>query len=238
MQKIRPISTGTVFLLAAAGISGEADAQFVVMPFAPPVNWSGPYLGIEGGGGWGSSSHSDNTGFSSGSFAVDGALLGGTAGYNWQTGPIVYGVEGDMSWADFGGSTAGPFGEVCGGAVPNCHTGLGDLGTARGRLGYSLGRIMPYATAGLAFGDVHGSEGDIPANGAAGSGNAYRLGWTAGAGIEDALAPHWSAKLEYLHVDLGSGPVFTDTFSSGSAVSQRVSFHADILRVGLNYDFW
>lgn len=238
MKRMNTAYAGMAFLLAVVGISGEANAQFVFVPYPPPVNWRGPYVGLEGGGGWGTSHHSDSTGFSSGSFAVNGGLLGGTAGYNWQTGPIVFGVEGDLSWADFGGSTTGLPGEVCGGAFPNCHTHLGDLGTARGRIGYGWGRMMPYVTAGLAFGDVHGNEGDIPANGAAGSGDAYRLGWTAGAGIEGALAPHWSAKLEYLHVDLGDGQLFNDTFSDGSTVAQHVSFRADVIRVGINYGFW
>ena len=97
---------------------------------------------------------------------------------------------------------------------------------------------MPYATAGLAFGEVNGSEGDIPANGAAGSGSTYRVGWAAGAGVEDQFMPHWSAKLEYLHVDLGNGPVFTDNLGGGSTAAQNVGFHTNILRGGINYKFW
>ncbi|MHB2025624.1 MAG: outer membrane protein [Elusimicrobiota bacterium] len=234
---MRLISAGVAFLLAATVIARKAHAQRAVMPYASPVNWNGPYFGLAGGGGWGSSHHSDSTGFNSGSLPISGGLLGGAAGYNWQTGHIVFGAEGDMSWADIAGVTAGLPGQLCGGAASNCRTRLADLGTARGRIGYSFGSIMPYATAGLAFGDINGSEGDIPANGAAGSGNAYRVGWTVGAGIEDALAPHWSVKLEYLHVDLGAGPVFTDTFSNGSTVLQHVSFRSDIIRAGINYSF-
>ena len=238
MKGVRLASVGVVFLLTAVAIARNAGAQLAdAHPSLSSVNWSGPYLGLEGGAGWGSSRHSDNTGFNSGSFPVNGGLLGGTLGYNWQTGPIVFGAEGDMSWADISGLTRGLPGEVCGGAGPNCHTSLADLGTARGRIGYRFGSIFPYATAGLAFGDVSGSEGDVPANGAAGSGNAYRVGWTAGAGIEAALAPHLSVKLEYLHVDLGAGPVFTDTFSNGQTTPQHVSFRSDLIRAGINYSF-
>lgn len=236
MNAIRLGSLGTVCALILIGSTATANAQILV-PYGPPVNWSGPYLGFEGGGGWGSSRQSDSTGFDSASFQNDGALLGVTGGYNWQSGPIVFGAEGDLSWADFRGSTIGLPGEVCGGVPSNCHARLGDLGTVRGRLGYTVGTLMPYATAGLAFGDLHGREGDVPANGATGFGDAYRLGWTVGAGIEGAIAPRWSAKLEYLHVDLGNGPVFTDTFSNGATVTQHVGFQADVIRVGVNYRF-
>lgn len=228
--------------LAAVGFVGTAHAQttYAAPPpyYAPaPVNWGGPYLGIEGGGGWGSSHHSDDTGFDSGSFSLGGGLVGGTAGYNWQVGPVVLGVEGDMSWADISGATGGLPGNVCGGAQPHCSTKLNDLGTARARIGYGFGTILPYATAGLAFGDVHGHEGDIPANGGAGFGGAYRVGWALGAGIEDAFTPNWSVKLEYLHVDLGRGNTFTDTFADGSTAAQNVNFQADIFRIGVNYKF-
>jgi outer membrane immunogenic protein len=230
---MRKLLMGTVSLLAFAGIAGTADAQNLFS--GPPVNWTGAYVGAEGGYGWGSSRHSDASGFNSGSFSANGGLVGGTAGYNWQTGPFVFGVEGDMSWADMGGATANG---ACGGATPHCGTRLSDLGTVRGRLGYSFGQIMPYATGGLAVGDLHGSEGDIPANGGAGSGSTYRAGWVAGAGVEDAFSPRWSAKVEYLHVDLGSGPVFDDTFADGSTAAEHVKFQTDMIRGGINYKFW
>jgi outer membrane immunogenic protein len=225
---MRKLLSGTVSLIALAGLATAANAQTFFN--GPPVNWSGPYVGVEGGYGWGSSHHDDATGFNSGSFAAKGGLAGGTAGINWQSGPIVYGLEGDMSWADMGGSTGGS----CSG---RCGTRLSDLGTVRGRVGYSFGQIMPYATGGLAFGDLHGDEGPI-AGGAQGAGSTYRVGWTAGAGIEDAFAPRWSAKLEYLHVDLGDGPVFDDALTGGGSVAQHVSFQSDIVRAGVNYKFW
>jgi outer membrane immunogenic protein len=225
---MRKLLLGTVSILALAGMASGANAQNLFS--GSPVNWTGAYAGVEGGYGWGSSSHSDSTGFNSGSFSANGGLVGGTLGYNWQmASPLVLGVEGDMSWADMGGSTAGPCSGTCG-------TRLSDFGTMRGRVGYSFGQIMPYATGGLAFGDLHGGEGGAP--GAAGSGNTYRLGWVAGAGVEDAFAPHWSAKLEYLHADLGNGPVFDDTFTGGSTAAEHVNFQTDIIRGGINYKFW
>jgi outer membrane immunogenic protein len=227
-----------MLVLATMGLGGTAQAQgFLSYPsYPPPIDWRGLYLGGEGGVGWGSSRHTDATGFDSGSFDLSGGLIGGTAGYNWQTGPFVYGLEGDMSWADISGSTAGTEGLACGGF--QCSTRLDDLGTVRARFGYSLGTILPYVTGGFAFGDVHGSESGTPGVSATGSGSSYRTGWTVGGGIEDAITPRWRAKIEYLHVDLGSGPVFTDTFSDGTTASEHVGFDADIIRIGLNYRFW
>ena len=224
---MRKFILGVVSLAAVAGFAGAADAQQFFN--GPPVNWTGAYVGVEGGYGWGETRHSDATGFNSGSFSANGGLFGGTAGYNFQSGPLVYGIEGDMSWADMSGKSIN-----CSGT---CGTHLSDLGTVRGRLGYSFGTIMPYATAGLAFGDVHGDEGPI-AFGAQGAGNTYRVGWAAGAGVEDAFAPRWSAKLEYLHADLGSGPVFDDALAGGGTAAQHVKFQTDIVRGGINYKFW
>jgi outer membrane immunogenic protein len=222
-------SVSVAALVAAGGI---AQAQTAPTMFAgPTINWTGAYAGVEGGYGWGTSRHSDSSGFDSGSFGASGGLVGGTVGYNWQlpNNPFVVGVEGDMSAADMSGGTAG----TCSGV---CNTKLRDFGTVRGRVGYAFGTWMPYATGGLAFGDLHGSEGG--AAGATGSGSTYRVGWTAGAGVEDAFAPHWSAKIEYLHADLGNGPVFDDTFPGGATAAEHVSFQTDILRGGINYKFW
>jgi outer membrane immunogenic protein len=229
------VSVVAVSVAAVIAPGGPARAQSFLE--GPIANWSGPYFGVEGGYGWGSSDHRA-LGFDSGSFAVDGGLVGGTAGYNWQSGPLVLGLEGDMSWTDMSGATTGSPFAPCGGAVPACRTRLDSLGTARARLGYSLGSFMPFVTGGLAVGDLHGSEGDVPANGAAGSGDTYRVGWTVGGGVEDQFTPHWSGKLEYLHVDLGNGPVFTDTMPSGATAAQHVDFRTDILRAGINYKFW
>jgi outer membrane immunogenic protein len=214
---MRKLLLTTVSLGALVGAGAIAQAQTMPMFGGPTVNWTGAYAGAEGGYGWGASRHSDGTGFNSGSFGASGGLVGGTLGYNWQlpSNPFVVGIEGDMSWTDMSGSTAG----TCSGA---CTTKLRDFGTVRGRFGYGFGTWLPYATGGVAFGDLHGSEGGA-VGGASGSGSTYRVGWTAGAGVEDAFAPHWSAKLEYLHADLGNGPVFDDALAGGS-VAEHVGF--------------
>jgi outer membrane immunogenic protein len=231
-------------LLIAAPLSAANAADMAVKapPLAPPpaYNWTGFYLGAEGGGGWGHAEHTDVTGFDSGPFALSGGLIGGTIGYNWQINKIVLGLEGDGSGAWIKGSTMGtPPLNLCGGAPSSCQSALQALGTFRARAGIAIDRFLPYVTGGLAVGALHGHEGDILANGAVGDGTVTVAGWTVGGGIEAAISPNWSAKVEYLHVDLGNHSIFNDVIPSlgGAIFAENVRFTTEIFRVGLNYKF-
>jgi outer membrane immunogenic protein len=180
----------------------------------PPYNWTGFYVGINGGGGWGRSDFSAP--FSTGSFDTSGGLVGGTLGYNWQMGQAVFGLEGDVDWSNIRGSA------VCGGGVTVCETRNDWLGTFRGRLGYAFDRFLPYVTGGLAVGDIKTSIAGL------GGTNDTKAGWTVGGGIEAAIAGPWTAKVEYLYVDLGRG---------GSILGSDAKFTTNIVRAGLNYRF-
>lgn len=209
-------------VLALGGAAAAADLPVAPAPYykapvyAPAYNWSGFYLGINGGGGWGSS-----TWTTTGSFDTSGGLFGGTIGYNYQMNQVVLGVEGDIDWANINGSTS------TGCPVASCTTGDNWLGTVRGRLGYAADRFMPYITGGAAFGDIKASGPGLTGT------DTTNAGWTLGGGIEFAIAGHWTAKAEYLYVNLGSvscGP------ACGAAV-QNVDWHANLGRLGLNYRF-
>jgi outer membrane immunogenic protein len=208
-------------------------------PAAGPWQWAGLYAGLNIGDGAGVASQSDSK-FDRGSYDVSGAVAGGTVGYNWQRDNWVYGFEGDLDYSWIKGSTSGSgAGALCGGITgldANCDTKLHWLGTARARLGFAWGRLLPYVTGGLAVGSLESSEGSPDAGGLSGSGTVTRVGWTVGAGIEAKIDHRWSTKLEYLYVDLGSGEGFTDTLA-GDTFSENVSFHTHILRAGVNYQF-
>ncbi len=208
-------------------------------PGAGPWNWSGLYAGINYGGGAGTASQSDIL-FDRGQYDVGGGLVGGTIGYNFQHGSLVYGVEGDLDYTTIKGATSGnatvfgPCGLI---SVINCDTQLNWLGTARARFGVAVDRLLPYVTAGAAFGKLTSSEGQ-PGVGFFGAGTSTRIGWTAGAGIEARLDNRWSAKLEYLYVDLGNRAAFTDQIAGiATTFSENVSFKTHIVRSGLNYKF-
>ena len=212
-----------VSLIALTGAAAAADLSrpppyYKAPPvFAPAYNWTGFYIGVNGGGGWGRSAWD-----STGSFDVSGGLVGGTVGYNYQVGQAVLGLEGDIDWSGVKGTTN----NAC---APGCQTENSWLSTVRGRLGYAADRFMPYITGGAAFGNIKASEPGFAGN------STTNTGWTLGGGLEFAIAGNWTAKAEYLYVDLGNfncgvacGP--------GSTVN-NVSFHSNIMRGGINYRF-
>ena len=231
---------GTAAILTVFATSAMAADLAVRAPtrYVAPVsvyNWTGFYVGIEGGGGWGWAQQTDALGFNSGGYNVSGGLIGGTLGYNWQFNRLVIGLEADEAWADINGSTNTL---VCGGAPPRCASRLEALGTFRGRVGWAgllwWNTVMPYATGGLAWGSLHGEEGDVLTNGAFGSGTTTRTGWTVGGGIEGMLTPNWTAKLEYLYVDL-RGNAFNDVVPVFGIVPESIEFRANVVRAGINY---
>jgi outer membrane immunogenic protein len=182
-------------------------------------NWTGFYAGINGGYGFGKSNWTGGA-LTTGDFNVNGPLVGGTIGYNLQTGAWVWGLEADADYSWIKGSTSAV-------ACPGCETRNQWLATGRGRIGYAWDRFLPYITGGAAYGDIKMSGGGN-------SDSKSKLGWTAGAGVEYAFMGAWSAKLEYLYVDLGKA-------SCGATVcviAADVKFATNIVRVGLNYRFW
>ena len=214
-----------VGVLALSGAAAAADLPAAPAPYykapvyAPAYNWSGFYLGINGGGGWGRSTWS-----TTGSFDTSGGLVGGTIGYNYQMNQVVLGVEGDIDWANINGTTSTGCPSATG---TGCQTSDNWLSTVRGRLGYAADRFMPYITGGAAFGDIKASGPGLTGT------DTTNAGWTLGGGIEFAIAGHWTAKAEYLYVNLGS---VSCGAACGAAV-QNVNWHANIGRVGLNYRF-
>ena len=185
------------------------------------ASWSGFYVGLNGGYGFGKSNITDGAGVSTGDFNVSGAMAGGTVGYNFQTGTWVWGLEGDLDYSWVRGSTT----VNCGGS---CETRNTWLGTARGRLGYAgWTNWMPYLTGGAAFGGIKITD-------AFGSGTATKVGWTAGLGVEYAFMSNWSAKVEYLYADLGKA---TCTAPSCGAADVTATYKTNLVRLGVNYRF-
>jgi outer membrane immunogenic protein len=247
-----------------------ADLRYYKAPPPAPVvmNWTGFYIGTNGG--WIGSTENTitNTGTDTrvgglgallgagtipGSISVShsGFIGGGQIGYNWQWTPSwVVGLE-----ADFDG-LANPDSTVIaafpGSAIFVPHqTGytraLDDLGTVRARLGYlSSPSILWYATGGFAYGQTKLQTAFAcatcapPANTSILTSN-VNTGWTVGAGVEWMFAPAWSLKAEYLYVDLGS---ISNTIgyiygpTSISSLTSTFNERDNIVRAGINYKFW
>jgi outer membrane immunogenic protein len=208
-------------LLAAAMAlpSYAADMSrpaFMAPSSAAPWNWTGFYVGINGGYGFGKSNWT-NVGATTGDFNVSGALAGGTIGYNLQMSQIVLGAEADIDASWIRGTDA----TVC------CETRNTWMGTARVRLGYAFDRWLPFISGGAAFGDVRMTPLGFA------SATDTRFGWTAGGGLEYAFMGAWSAKVEYLYADLGRSSCGAGT----CGVANDVTFKANIVRGGINYHF-
>ncbi|WP_199580847.1 outer membrane protein [Bradyrhizobium sp. MOS003] len=197
--------------LVAAGWTASAEAadmnygQRAPYTVNQPLNaysWAGPYLGANLGYEWGSVSNNP---------AKPAGFVGGVqAGYNFQNGPWVFGVEGDIQAAG-ADDTFAPW------KFSNPW-----FGTLRGRAGYAFSNIMFYGTAGLAFGELRAQTfGWTESHTTA--------GWTIGAGAEVGFAPNWSAKLEYLYIDLSSSQFAITGVSNG--------YSASVVRAGVNYHF-
>jgi outer membrane immunogenic protein len=211
---------------AAAHAGGLRGGSLKDEPYK--FSWTGAYIGITAGYGWGDSRFFDD-GIGSNSFDIDGFVLGGTLGYNFHRDNILIGVEADLSYSGISGSFGpGNLGQPGGGfwgcGSGACVTDINWFGTLRGRLGFTADDLLVFATGGLAYGDVDSQIRNAPTWRTGGT----EVGWVVGGGIEYALRPGWTAKLEYLHVDLGR----TDRTSPEGFQSES---EFDVVRFGLNY---
>ena len=195
-------------------------------------------------------------------FDMNGAIAGGQIGYNWQRDNWVFGLEADAQWSDERGSAnyrcaATLIGGACLPGLTFLPAGVTGsnltvdqklewFGTVRGRAGVLVTpRVLLYATGGLAYGSIKTTgtfAGVTPAGvaiGSVASNSDVRVGWTVGAGVEGKLTQNWSAKLEYLYMDLDSFRAGSFTLAPGSTIRGDVDSHFrdHILRAGLNYTF-
>ena len=206
----------------AVAMAGAAGAQ--------TFDWSGPYAGVNVG--WGSSTQqwTSTAAVTTGSFSGDGVIGGVTLGHNWQSGNVVYGLEGD-----FGISSVSATNTTTGGcsAIAPCTADLGWLATARGRIGLATAdNLLLFATGGLAVGKVDNSQTALSPLATA---STTKAGWTVGLGLEAALANDWSAKFEVDYVDLGETD-FCPIAGCGVAVVSDYT-RVTIIKVGVNKHF-
>ena len=199
-------------------------------------SWTGPYLGVSAGGTTGNTPWTGQ-GISPGDVSASpdfgGYLAGVQAGYNYQTGRFVLGVEGS-----YGLSNARGAGSIQDSAYAyyTFEDDLKSLGSVTGRLGYTFGPALFYAKGGWAFGQVRELQNWVPVPGAASSNTPdyqpvtkWANGWTAGGGMEFALTERWSAKAEYMHYELGKQnlrrvPGFTAALGRSTQPSRATAF--------------
>jgi outer membrane immunogenic protein len=224
----RIVVAGLFSLVAASALAADlpqapppqAPAAYIP-PLAPVYNWSGIYVGINGGWGFGTAKFTVPAG-ATGSVSDNGGVVGGTLGFNYQMSAFVFGVEGDI---DYSGINTGSTATVCG-VAGVCQSGNNWLSTLRGRAGFAADRVLFYGTAGGAFGNIQ-----LVANGV--TNTSTEFGWTGGAGVEAAFADNWTARIEYLYVDLGS----TNCTTACGGVPINVGLTENLVRAGVDYKF-
>lgn len=242
MNMTKNITLGAITVLLL-GTTAAIAADLPMKAAPPPVqiyNWTGFYIGASAGGSLGFSDHVDRaTGLSDASgYNVKGGLAGGTLGYNWQVSNIVFGFEGDASWASEVGAMgdAGPIGLAQ--VDPNGNPLFGSftketwVATARGRVGYAFNNLLFYGTGGYAAAGVGQGIYDNAHNLLASS-SSTRSGWTAGGGLEWGFAPNWSAKFEWLYMKFNTVALITPLAEG----PRNVPFDDNVVRFGVNYRF-
>ena len=209
----------------AADLPAAPPPRAAYVPAPPPVfSWTGFYIGINGGYGFGQSKWTSTPLGTIGGFSTNGPLAGATLGGNYQWGQFVAGIEGDFDWQNLRGSqTNGP----C--AAVSCATASNWISTIRGRAGFAMDRALLYVTGGGAFANVKPSTGILPYGG----GN--QPGWTAGGGVEFAMTDNWTAKFEYLYAHFQSATC--NVVNCGVAAPAGASLRESMVRVGVNYKF-
>jgi outer membrane immunogenic protein len=239
--------------LVTAGTAIAADVSYQAAPPVPPpptptFSWTGFYVGAHAGPGWSLSEQTFSGGTQNGirqdvnnenNYTGTGFLGGAQAGFNYQVGPWVWGVEAQFSWADLDGKdhciAASPV------ALLNCDTKANWLGTAAARIGFASDRTMIFVKGGGAW--VH-DKYDLsffapPPR--SDSVDQTRSGWVFGTGVEYAFYGNWSAKVEYDYLDLGTQavtfpglPAFDPQFIGTTVtIRQRIQ----LVKFGLNYRF-
>ncbi len=225
------LAGASVIALTAAASAADlnrapAAASFGDVP-SHGVNWSGIYIGVNGGYGADAGEIADKMGLLGAS--PDGGFGGGQIGVNLQRGNLVFGIEADLQAANITGAkslAAGPY-------TLGTKTSLDWFGTLRGRLGYAAGSALVYATGGLAYGHIT-DENSCATTGTCicvpGS-NWKRekdaTGYVVGGGAEYKFNPSWSAKAEYQYLNLGQ--------ENHWAKTTKEDFEVSTVRLGLNY---
>lgn len=239
----------SIRLLAAAGVSllAVATASAADLPsrryapaaapvaFVPAFTWTGFYVGLQGGYQWATTKGSYNTipaGVATNySYDPSGWMIGGHVGYNYQINQFVFGVEGDVEWADLKATRRS--------VVPATfnRTNVDWQASLRARAGVAFDRALIYATAGVAYAEVNYSfgttVGGVPVAPALLSYSKDKWGWTVGAGVEYAFTNNLTGRVEYRYTDFGR----VTGVSAINAVTDSAKLNAHAVRAGISYKF-
>jgi outer membrane immunogenic protein len=240
---MKQILLTTVSLGVLGLLSPAFGADLPVYSKAPAAtasayDWTGAYVGVFGGGGMGNhninNANGTSTGFSNftANYSSTGGVAGGEAGYNWQSGNYIVGVEGDMFWSGVRGNDAsqvgaGAFSGVAGVDADNLRWG----GTLRARGGFTVDRWMMFFTGGYAFGNISHTN---TTPGGIDQFNVQANGLTAGAGFAYAVTNNLSAKFEYRYYNFNG---YNRPNPTNGSIPYTTETTYSVVTLGLDYKF-
>jgi outer membrane immunogenic protein len=236
------VAAAVVIMGSGAVCAADLPVKARPLPVEPAFDWSGFYVGLNGGYG-AQPSNDDITLMNNfavlartGGFQASGGFGGAQAGYNWQRGLVVLGVETDIQ----GSAINDKFARVIDAAGDNLNASknINYFGTVRGRFGFASNNVLFYGTGGFAYGGVQNTllvtNGGLSANL---TDSTTKTGYSAGFGVEYAYDRSWSFKAEYQYIALGSSTLSAAVVPPNGVVlnSNRLSNDFYTLRMGVNY---
>jgi outer membrane immunogenic protein len=233
MNKLTILATAMIAVGAAApAVAADLPARAPAYTKAPAIvqaayDWSGFYIGINGGGAtskldWNADGFGDE-----GSHNATGGTVGGQVGYRWQMSSWVFGLEAQGNWADFKGSNVSTIF-----APAQNQTKIDSFGLFTGQIGYAWDRALFYVKGGAAVTDNKYTIFTAPGGGVLDAANETRWGATVGVGFEYAFAPNWSLGFEYDHLFMGNSDV-----NDGFILADHIKEDVDLFTARVNYKF-
>jgi outer membrane immunogenic protein len=234
MKRISLLAAAAIAVGAVApAVAADLPARAPAYTKAPPIvqaayDWSGFYIGINGGGAtsridWNADGFGDE-----GSHHATGGTVGGQIGYRWQMSSWVFGLEAQGNWADFKGSNVS---QQFGNSINQ--TKIDAFGLFTGQIGYAWDRALFYVKGGAAVTDNKFTSITTGVGGGFDTATETRWGAAVGAGFEYAFAPSWSVGFEYDHLFMGNN----DVVSNAGFFSDHIKEDVDLFTARVNYKF-
>jgi outer membrane immunogenic protein len=211
-------------------------------PAPPPFSWTGFYVGINGGYGWGNVKTDDGAGDTT-ALNSNGGIVGGTFGFNYQINQFVVGFDGDIDWSGMKWSQTATDSSIFGTTTAGVSYKNDTLSTFAARFGVAADRALFYAKAGGAWtNEKFDFNGTDPVFGSItnGSNSFNRLGWMIGAGVEYAVTDMITLKAEYNYADFGTkNETLTINSSVDGPLTSTISdkLTMNVVKVGVNVLF-
>jgi outer membrane immunogenic protein len=236
------LTTVSLGVLGMVSPALGADLPYAKAPViaAPVYDWTGVYVGVFGGGGFGNHNINNGAGTTpfqnfTANYSSQGGLAGGEAGYNWQSGNYLFGIEGDLFWSGLRGNDSS---QVANGAFAITSVDADNLrwgGTVRVRGGFTIDRWLMFFTGGYAFGDIVHTNTD-PVNGVDRF-TVHANGLTAGAGFAYAITNNVIGKFEYRYYNFNAYNRPGNPLTPNGQVPYNTDSTYSVVTIGLDFKF-